>query len=601
MNSMDLHEKVFAASQHLHEQNNVLEAAYLQFLSLYTGRSLQSHDSFIDTVPLGGQRIRLNALKAATDTATAMMGANRPRPQVLSIKGDRELRKRAERMTRYINGQFHFQRQWDIGLTVFPSAVITGHGFQQVGIRNERLYHEFVPSNEVMFDKPALQLPHPRWYIRKKNVPKDVLFDEYASNFYAKKEGAEITDAEAAIDNASLLDESATAFLSESVEEYITCYEAVYLPWSRKGRRCVFTSEGLLSDEKIDFWPMPLFKWNGIPGHFLGQGAIEEAQSIQNEIDEISQKIQELMTIATSIVLKRRGTNMRRVTNENWGGYEWSGSKPEFLNITSVSAEYFAHLDRLYSRLFEILGVSQMSATGQKPVGLEAAEALRTLNDVGSKRFKHTANRWEEFHMEVAKLDIETARYMSEKGMDTSLLVGDDEEVEMLDFEECSIEKNMYRLRIRPTSILPDEPSGKIEMLKAFAEMVKGADPSAGIHVLSLMANVPDLEGAIKEFNAPRILAETLVDNILDHGEYTAPYPEMDLLQARLIATQAISNALVEKVDGSRVTMLRNYIQQIDDFLEKAQPAVSPVGGPTEQPAEPPVLPAPQPGVTPNV
>jgi hypothetical protein len=46
----------------------------------------------------------------------------------------------------------------------------------------------------------------------------------------------------------------------------------------------------------------------------------------------------------------------------------------------AMHPEVYNHLDRLYQRAYEISGISELSATGKKPAGLESGAALQDLS-----------------------------------------------------------------------------------------------------------------------------------------------------------------------------------------------------------------------------
>ena len=132
-------------------------------------------------------------------------------------------------------------------------------------------------------------------------------------------------------------------------------------------------------------------------------------------------------------------------------------------------------------------------------------------------------------------------------------------------------------MRLQPAALLPEEPAGKVEMLGRLAT----AYPQLAQHLIGLMAEVPDLEYAVKMVRGPFEIAEKHVDLILEKGIVESPHPLMDLGVARMVAQRQLLTSQIEGIGEDRQEMLRRYIGQIDT-LQKAQqmPGMAPPGAP---------------------
>jgi hypothetical protein len=316
--------------------------------------------------------------------------------------------------------------------------------------------------------------------------------------------------------------------------------------------------------------PFAFFHWSTPLFGFRGQGLVEELQPLQIEINYIAQKIQKLMTLATSIVWTERGSNVGPMTNKDWAMRQYTGRPPIFQTTASVSGEYFTQLDRLKQAAYEMSGISQMAAQSLKPAGLDSGAALRAYQDIGSQRFRHTSQRWAQFALDVGERIVECARRISERGdgKDVSVLCAGDRDIKKISFKEADLDRDKYVTLVHPINALPDEPAGKIQTLKELAQV----NPQLGPYLLTLLDDVPDLGRLSKRMNAQYELPEKMINSILEHGIYEGPFPEMDLDVTRQIATQALLQAQIDDAPEHNVELLRRFMDEVDNLLALAAP-----------------------------
>lgn len=566
----DAHSAVFATFEWLDERQSSRRQANLHYLRLYSNRSASAFGgvSYLDAIDLG-DRIRLNVVKSAIDAATAQIATNRPRPMYLPIAGDYKKRKRAEGLGKFINGQFYALRQYHKALDIFRDACVFGTGFEKIYELDGRICSERVFPGEIVVDETEGKYGEVQQLFQHKHVNKDIIAD-----MFPKKKG-EIMMAPTIRTEAEM---------DDSVADQCSVVEAWHLPSgpdADDGRHVICVQNCTLLDEEWEKerFPFAEFRWNTDPASYYGVGAAEELSSIQIEINYIAQKIQKLMTLATSMVWVQKGTGVSGVNNKDWAIREYTGRPPIFQTTSAVSAEYFVHLDRLYNRAFEIVGISQLAAQSVRPPGLDSGEALRVYNDIGSRRFQHTAQRWEQFHLDAAELILECARDIEDRGDgDIKVLAQGDRDVEEIEFKDVTIKKNKYSTRVWPTSLLPDTPAGKVEMIQRLVQAVPGLAP----HLISLLTGVPDLEYVANLESADLKIAEKMIHNILYEGQMESPFPEMNLMLTRKIATQSLLRADIDGIPEENQALLRTFIQQVDSLLAMQQPPMPPpgMGGP---------------------
>lgn len=584
------HREVFAAVQHLRDQQEYRKAAYTHFLRLYSNRLARdmTGQDFAQAID-GGDKIRLNIVKSAIDTAVAMISTSRARPLYVSVGGNYFTRKRAERQSQWTLGAFLQQKHYILSQDIFRDALIFGDGFQRPFHYEGHLMTERLLPDEVITDDTDTRTGKPCQAFIYKNVDRhwfaEFWPDQRDAILYADCLESPLTRREGLTDPVTL----------------IMGYKPETYPGAGDGRQTICVSNETLYDDvyESDDYPWEMWRWNTNPVGFRGMGGAEELAPLQIEINYIAQKVQKLMTLATSVVWTEKGSGIGKLTNEDWAQRSYRGKPPIFQNVSAVSAEYFSHMDRLYMRGYELIGVSQLSSGGVKPPGIDSGEGLRTYHDIGQKRFEHTGQRWDQYHIDCAEQYLEVARQMTKEGHNPTVVFPGHRDAEEIDFKAAALEKGRYHVRVQPASLLPEDPAGKIEALGRLAQ----AYPDLAQHLIGLMHTVPDLEYAVKMVRAPFEIAEKHVDLILEKGQVEQPHPMMDLGIARLVAQRALLNSWIDGIPEERQEALRRYIKLVDrqQALQQAQmppPAMPPTAPPglMQKPTPPPGMLAGGPG-----
>jgi hypothetical protein len=557
---------VMTTADFIMDQQRTRWEVFLHFLRLYSNRLAASMTgkAFMEGMN-SGNMIRLNVVKSGIDAATAQIATNRPRPEYTTHGGGFEIRDRMERRGQFVFGMFLDLKQYLVGLDVFRDSCLWGLGTEKIHPRGKKVVIERVLPHEILIDDNDGLTGAPKQVLHAKDVSRESLIRDFPEH-------------EDKIKRAGRLNWHLTA--DTSLWDPVTVVEAWLMSTEDgkpDGRRVLALTSGTLED---DTWhrthpPLAFFKWGTAPIGFHGIGAAEDMQPIQVEINYLAQKIQRLMTLATSLIWKEKGSQFSRMTNKDWGVREYTGRPPTFQTVTAVSGEYFAHMDRLYHRAYELMGISEMHAQSTRPAGIESGEGLRVLSDIGTRRFLHVGQRWDQFHIDVGERMLDAVEDIVAAHGDGAIEVvcpGDKKDgPRLIRPSDIGVDRKHCLVRIQPVSILPDTPTGAIEMAGRLADMA----PSLGPYLVGLIAKHPDLEAAVRRANAPLDFAESMVGNILAKGLYEAPSPLMNLPLTRDVATRAYLQARVEQAEGERVDLLLRFITEIDAMQEASVQAAN--------------------------
>ena len=358
--------------------------------------------------------------------------------------------------------------------------------------------------------------------------------------------------------------------------------EAWYLP-SRKGAtdgRHVICIDGCkLLDEKWEDedFPFAVFRWNPRPLGYYGQGICEILKDVQIEINYLLQKIQRHLNLATTKIFMEKGGSLnKQMTNEEIGVVEYAkGSRPPTLVAQqAISPEYYAQLERLSAKAYELIGISQMAAVSRKEPGITAGVAIREVNDIQSQRFTHVNQAWDRFHLAIAKQMVKLAKRISERGDgDYKILAKVGSKLREIKWEDVNLDEDAYIMQAFPTSFLPKTPAARLQTV---AEMVKTI-PNMQEYALSLL-DFPDLESVTSRVNAPQEIMEQIVYKIIDQGVMIPPEPFFDLGFGMSFMQTSYIQAKIDGVEESKLALMRSWMAQAVELLTPPPPPMPPPG-----------------------
>lgn len=590
----DAHKKIFDAVHDIDQNQSYHYDDNRHYLQLYSNRDVDSLSGRGYLNGSNGQRLHWNLIQSVIDTMLSHLGTNRPKPMFLGEGANYSTKRRALGLTKFCDGMFYALKQYETSLQIALDAFVFGTGIQKVIAGETEIASERVFPDEFIVDDIDGRLvgPNcgPRCVYQYKDVPREVLahrFPKYRDEIYAadwsrRREGT--------------LSSYGMTGLSTR-QDPVSTIEAYHLPSgkdAKDGRKTWCISNATFVDDKWerDHFPYAVYRWAQRPLGFRGRGLAEELESIQVELQYTLEKIQEAFTLAAPQiwVAKGSGVNVSGLTNQIGAVYEFNGTPPIFNNPQAIGGDVIAHAESLWQRGFEIAGITVLSATGQKPAGLNSGESLRVYNDTGSKRFQAAGQRWESFHMNVAELMIEAARDM---GPDYSVMAKGDRDVQMIKFKDVDLDRDKYVMQVFPINFLPDTPSGKLDTIRDAADI----NPEVAGQMLEAL-QFPDTEKIFSQHTAQANMCDRLIEEMLEKGKYRPPesFMALDLFIKRM--GPAILNADMDGVADQKIDLVRQFVTEAQEMLLKSQEVAAPppAPGPAELGPLPGELP-PMPGM----
>jgi hypothetical protein len=540
---------------------------FLTYARLYGNTEIAGLGITSYAVANKGERLTMNVVAACIDTATAKVAKNKPAPQFLTSGADYETRRKAEKLNKFGRGVLHQSKMYRIAPAIFRDACIFGTGFVKNHASGKRVCAERVFPWEILVDDSEAMYGEPRTLIQRKYIDRQVLIGMFPKH----------ADAILAADTESQKDAIGRDRLADQVE----VFEAWHLPsgkGSGDGLHVIAFSGGdkgrdglLLSKKwKRESFPITRYTLEDPVAGFWGTGMAQRLVGIQLEINRLLQKIQRafhLLGVPRVIMSSAAGIPKTHINNEIGaiitvnGGMEHA---PTVVAPQTIHPEVFAHLEKLERRAYDEVGISQLSAHGEKPQGVNSGIAIREVSDIESDRFVIASRRFEELHIDVVRRALDDVREIHDFSVDVP---SRKEKIEIR-WQDVSLDDSAFVLQCFPAALLPQTPAGRFERVQELF----GAgfiDQDTAMELL----DVPDLEEAAGTRLASVRAIRQRVDAMLDGQEYVPP-EAFDNLQ--LIVSLVPRLYLQERefsCPENRLENIRRYIEEASHLMAQAAAA----------------------------
>lgn len=562
--------KTIEANLQYRRQENIRHA------KLYANKSFDDYLSSV-VYNYNGARMSLNVGKAVTDTATAKIAKEATRAYWLTEDGDYSEQRRAKKLTRFTDGMFYEQQAYAKGRRIFTDACIFGTGVVKVYELDGEVCTERILIDELLVDENEARYGNPRQIHQVKAVDAECLaaqFPKFRDLIY--------------------LAETVKARTASAIGTMVKVVESWHLPSGRQakdGLHTICISNCVLFEEKYDkdYFPFVFFRWGEPLVGFYGEALIAEVLGIQVEINDIVLRIQEAMsTMSVPRVFVERGSkvDVDHINDEIGAIVTYTGTKPTAEVWQAMSQEVYNYLEYLYNKAFLVSGVSQLSASSKKPAGLDSGVALREYQDIETERFALVALRFQQFYLDLAAAYV---RLAAETKKPIEVRAPRKGGMEKINWADVKGDLDSFVLKAYPTSILPTKPEGQ---LQAIQEMTQ-----AGLIPREMaigLLDYPDLQQWINVQVSGIEDIQYVIEQIVEHGEYIAPEPYMDLQNGIKLAQAAYIRSRAQGLDESKRDQLRNWI---DDAIEliQAPPEAPALPAANSLPPPPVATPAPPP------
>lgn len=512
-----------------------------------------------------GARPRFNVVASCVETLASKISKSRPRPQFITSGADWQLQQKAKKLSQFIVGQFYQSQTYEESDKCFIDACVFGTGIMKVYRDSGTIKNERVIPEEIVVDDAEAMHGKPRNMYQRKAVSRDVL-----KSMFPKQASL--------IDDLPSVDEDWGMMNADDVD-FVEVVEAWHLrssPTAKDGRHCMVTKNCDLLCEpwEKDKFPFAVMRFRRRLAGWFGQGIPEIIAGIQVDINRIlrNNQISQYLHSAPAWLVEENSSVVSAHLNNDIGHIvKYRGIPPELKTWASVNPEMYQQINVHIQRAYEEIGISQLSATSQKPAGLDSGKALREYNDIESERFIKLGQSWEQFHLDIADLMIDEARAISEEDPSYAVNSKGKKFLQSIKWKSVDMDRECYQMACFPTSQLPNTPAGRMAYIQEL--MTAGfIDPDTGQELLEM----PDLD----RFNDLRFSGRQVVREnigaIVDDGKYTPPEPFQDLNYSFSYAQMMYNYSKLHGAPETSLELLRRYMQQVKALQDMANPPPPP-------------------------
>ncbi len=281
-----------------------------------------------------------------------------------------------------------------------------------------------------------------------------------------------------------------------------------------------------------------------------------------------------LFTNPRVITYNGSAVNPAHITNA-WGTVLQCnpGMEPKLLTPPYiVPPEVYQWFQIMYSKCFELVGLSSQSAFAKKEPGLNSGKAIREMADIQSDRMAPVSQRYESFYLDLTRGYVDTAEKLYEEDPSFAVVSGSKgRHAERLKWKDVKMPKDDYTLQLFAANFLSRTPSGLFEDIQDLMSS-KLIDPATARKLLDF----PDLQQVFDNENASRDNFENQIEKILDESLMLPPQPFDDLALGIKTYRDAYNRARLDDVPEAQLELMREWITQAQALVAQATPQPAP-------------------------
>lgn len=530
-------------------------------------------------------RVSYNVIRSLVDTLQAKMAKNKITPTFCTNGGVWGMQKKSRDLTKFIEGCFYQNDIHSVGMDVARDAFVWGTGALGVYQDGDKICAERCMIDQFWVDSVEAHYGYPTQLHRVRPVDRQKLKQMFKDDEEAVK----------------LIDDAMPASSQElgigaSASDLVIVYESWHLPSAEDagdGVHTICVDSGLLckNEWEKDFYPFAFLRYQKQQLGFWGVGVPERQQDKQYQINELMYlDARSRRMMASFKVLLKYGSKVvsQHMNNDVGSIIWWTGDvPPQYVTPPPIDPSNEVKIDSLISKAYQEEGISQLTASSLKPMGLDSGKALRTYNDIENDRQLFLGQEIEKFFLEVAMLMIETAKDIYKDSRTYQVTFPSGRFMETIDWKDIKLGEDEYVLKAFPVSSLADDMSGRLQEVQELAQAGMISPRTA-----RKLMRTPDLEMSDNLANAAEDNLSKIIEEMIDNEEYSAPEPFYDLTLAKQLVLEYYNYCKFQNAPEEVLDLLRQFSAQIDDLTGAAlppQPMMAAPGG--APPANPELTP----------
>ena len=536
-----------------------------------------------------------NIIQSCVDTVMSKIVKDNPKPYFITSGADYFDKLKAEKMTQFVQGIFQETNLYQIANNkVFRDAAVYGIGAVEFSLneRSNRIEAEWVFVDELKIDQMDAMKSEPRTIQRCQVIQKELLIERFP-------------------DKEKMIEDLCTTHphyfkTQDTVVDLVVITKSWHLQnGKKKGRHVITLVDQVLLDEDYeeDTFPFAFFPFYEKVAGMYGRGITEAILSGQVEINKILMFIQQCQELQASPVILAE--NESQIANDTilsnniarWIKYRAGTEPPRFMAPQACDPYIYQHLKDWMAWCYQEVGISQLTAGGEKQPGVNSAIAMRTMVDVESSRFVQVSKNWENWYVNCAEICIKIGKRAFAKDAKFSVRYTDKKSkiIKEIPWSKINLPDDIYTIRCDTISGFPDTAAGRIQTITDFF--------SQGLfsreRTLELLNMDPDLEEEIKLQTSSLRLCEKRLCQMVEDGEYNHPEKYINVKLAISVSTATMNQLQIDDCPEDRLALVRQWITELTTLSLGQDPQVQLLQSMFTPPAPATQL-APQAGVNPQ-
>ncbi len=518
-----------------------------------------TRSSSVNSNPMN-QRLSFNLIQSVIDTLTAKMAKNKVIPTFVTNGGIWKYQKKAKQLTKFAQGLAYQLNLHDLCIDGFRDGGVWGDGFTHVFREGDKVAIERALPHEFVVDLvETMTTGRPQQLHRVKICDRDIALELWP----------EIAEHIESVEPANYQDIGGQG----TAADLITVTESYRLRSSEKegnGLRVITIGDGTCVNEwDKDYYPYPHFRYNRKQLGWYSQGAAERLQTIQGEINRsmILEQKSRWMQGSFKVLIENGSKVVSQHLNNDIGTLiYYSGVAPQYITPPAIDGSNREWIDSLIIKGYKQEGVSELSASAEKPMGVDSGKAMRTMTDIQDDRFTFVSQQMEDFVLENIKMAIDVVKDIFEDKKTYETVFPATNFLETVDWKDINIEEDCYVLKAYPTSSLSDDITGRLSDIQ---ELMRAGliSPRTGRRLM----NMPDVEMNDNLSNAAEDNLHKVIEKIIYDEEYTAPLPFWDLNLASELLLDYYNYSQYMGAPDSVMAMLEQFNTALKDALGVVQ------------------------------
>jgi hypothetical protein len=402
-------------------------------------------------------------IRAACETATALISQHMPKATVMSEGASFELLRQAADLDLFLVGAYYAAEVYKQFPQIFRDSTICGTGTaalipegsgETFRVRLERVFPAEVVVPEYQCES------NPKGYTERYRVmrwPKSRIRKEYGEVPFDRE-------------NAYCLTKR-----GNPGPGMVWVIEAFHIS-GKDRRRVLATPSAVLEDNDWphDFFPYVDLWWQFPPSGFYGDGIAYRQYAKQERIDQLHKLIHKGQNLfLMPRIFNGPGAPPQAQQVSDVGTFVSGRSDPKVIQQQAFGAEMYNWLETLYRAGLEDEGISQSSAGNFLPPGLESAPAQQEHSFKEAQRFAPVSLRYETTIAEetATKLIAMYAYEANGDGAKPRTKVFGRSWVQCVDWPDVDMERDAFHIRVGASSLETLSPSGRVQAAMNMIQM----------------------------------------------------------------------------------------------------------------------------------